>query len=235
MEENINRLLRILNRHSIKDVNRLYRDKEVGLEIESFTKHPDVRWSDDLKRRMIKAAKHKRISPGRIKYIEEQIRELNTYAQEEHIKKAAEDVYNMIENLQNLGVSNSEILLLRIEFSELKHLAYVQAYGKSNDKWYDNELGGFESLFSSAKYWDELDSRKFYSMAEQLEIIEIEDEEFPQIFVQLRELRVFQAIKKAMELPMIKEQLNLIIPNGKIEIGVHDDKFYIIRENEYAT
>ena len=57
MEDSINRLIGILNRYSIDDVNKLYRDKEVELDIESFTIHADVTWSDSLKKRMIQAAK----------------------------------------------------------------------------------------------------------------------------------------------------------------------------------
>ena len=58
----------------------------------------------------------------------------------------------------------------------MQHLAFIQAYGNYKDKWYENELGGFESLFTSAHYWDILGSRKFDSMSEQLEQIMIEDE-----------------------------------------------------------
>ena len=64
MEELINRMIGILNRYSIEDVNKLYRDKEVELEITSFSKHPEVKWSELLKKKMIQAAKRKRIAPG---------------------------------------------------------------------------------------------------------------------------------------------------------------------------
>lgn len=38
MEETIDRLLSILNKVSIAELNKMYRDKEVQLEIESFYK-----------------------------------------------------------------------------------------------------------------------------------------------------------------------------------------------------
>lgn len=235
MEESINRLLRILNRYPVKDVSKMFRDKEVELEIESFTKYPDVKYSDNLKKRLIQQAKRKRISPGRVKYLEGQINELNSYTLEEHIRVAIEDLSAMIENLQNKGLPNSEIILLHVEFSDLQHMAYVQAYGKYKEKWYENELGGFESLFTSAKYWDELDSRKFCSMSEQLEILIVEDQEYPYIFHQLRELRVFLGIKKAIEQPTIKAKLNKIAPNARIEIGIHDTGcFHVIHESSNA-
>lgn len=235
MKDSINRLLGILNRYSIDDVNKLYRDKEVALEIESFTKHPDVTWSDSLKKRMIQAAKRKRISAGRIKYLESQIEELNAYNQEEHVKLALEDIIRMLKNLENTELPNSDTFLLHIEFYEFKQEAYIQSYGNYKDKWFENELGGFESFFSSAQFWEELDSSQFSSISEQLEIIEVEGEEYPQIYLQLRVLRVFQAIKKAMEQTIIKEKLNTIIPKGKIEIGFHDSEFFTIYEREYAT
>jgi hypothetical protein len=229
MEELINRLIGILNRYSIEDVNNLYRDKEVELEITSFTKHPDVQWSDSLKKRMIQAAKRKRISAGRIKYLESQINELNSYIQEEHVKLALDDVLKMLKNLENAELANREIFLLHIEFDQFRPEAFAHAYGK-----YENELGSFESSFSSAIYWDELNSNRFISMSEQLEIIEIEEEEYPQILAQIRELRVFQAIRRAIEQPNIKEKINTVIPHGKIEIGFHGTEFHTIYESEYA-
>lgn len=235
MKERIDKLLEILNKYSTAEINKIYRDKEVELEIESFTKHPDVRWSESLKKKMIQAAKRKRISKGRIKYLEDQIKELNTYNSEKQIKMATEDLKLLIENISKKGLANSKVNLLHIEFSDFQHLAYVQAYGKYEKKWYENELGGFESLFNSAEYWDELDSSKFDSIYELLEIIEIEDEEYPSIFIELRVLRVFEAIRKAMQKPTIKIELSNCIPNADIEIGNHDDEFYIIRKSEYAT
>ncbi|MFZ1790184.1 MAG: hypothetical protein WAT92_17825 [Saprospiraceae bacterium] len=229
MEASINRLLGILNRYSVEDINRIYRDKEVELEIESFTKHPDVRWSDSLKKKMIQAAKRKRISAGRIKYLESQIDNLNSYIQEEHVKIALDDVIKMLKNLENAKLANSDPFLLHIEFDQFQPKAFVHAYGN-----YKNELGSFESSFFSAKYWVELNSSRFISMSEQLEIIEIEGEEYPQILAQIRELRVFQAIKKAMEQSSIKEKINTILPHGKIVIGFHDTKFYTIHESGHA-
>lgn len=229
MEDRINSLIEILNNYSIKEINKIYRDKEVELEIESFTKHPDVRWSESLKKRMIQSAKRKRISPGRMKYLDEQIKDLNSYNQDEHVKLASGDINCMIENLKNKGLANAEVYLLHIEFSDLQCLSYIESYGKYKEKWYENKLGGFESLFTSAEYWNESDSNKFNSMYEQLEIIEIEDEEYPSIFMQIRELRVFQAVKIAMQIPTIKKEINELMPNVKIEIGNHDDEFYMIR------
>lgn len=235
MKERIDRLLEILNKYSTAEINKIYCNKEVELEIESFTKHPDVGWSESLKKKMIQAAKRKRISKGRIKYLEDQIKELSSYNSEKQMELATEDLALLIENLSKRGLSNSEVKLLHIEFSDFQHLAYVQAYGKYEKKWYENEIGGFESLFNSAKYWDELDSSKFNSIYELLEIVEIEDEEYPSIFIELRVLRVFEAIKRAMQKPIIKMKLSNCIPNADIEIGNHDAEFYIIRKREYAT
>ncbi len=234
MKERIDRLLEILNKYSISEVNKIYRDKEVELEMEYFTKYPDVRWSESLKKKMIQAAKRKQISKGRKKYLEDQVKELCSYNIEEQIKLATEDLKLLIENLSKSGLTLYEVKLLRIEFSDLQHLAYVQAYAKYEKKWYENELGGFESLFNSAKYWDELDSSKFSSINELLEIIEIEDEEYPSIFIDLRTLRVFEAIERAMEKSTIKMKLSDCIPNADIEIGIHDDEFYTIRKSEYS-
>ncbi len=83
----------------------------------------------------------------------------------------------MLKNLENTELLNSDSFLLRIEFYEFKHEAYIQSYGNYKDKWFENELGGFESFFSSAQYWDELYSSQFSYMSEQLEIIEVEGEE----------------------------------------------------------
>ena len=232
MEETINRLITILNKYPVKELNKIYRDKEVELEIASFTKYPDVRWSENLKKRMIQAAKRKRISKGRIKYIEEQIDELNSYNIGGHINTAISDVKQMFEILDKTNIEKSEINLLHIEFSDAQHVAHIQAYGKYKVKWYEQELGAFESNFNSAKYWEELESRKFSSMSELLEIIDVDDEEYPQIYCQVRELRVFNVIKKAIEQPELKEKIKSKYPQLNIEIGMHDDEFFIIYENK---
>ena len=230
MEDTINRLLGILNKYSIKEVNTFYRDKEVELEKASFTKYPDVKWSDNMKKRMIQEAKRKRISTGRRKYIEEQIIELNDYNIKQHTQEAENDVIRMFENLNKTEIPVSDIVLLHIEFSDGQHLAQIQAYGKYKDKWYENELGGFESQFDSAKYWDELVSRKFYSMSEQLEIVEVENEEYPDIYHQIRELRVFNSLRNAFKQPKIIDICRNEMQQGKIEVGIHDDQFYTIYE-----
>jgi hypothetical protein len=231
MQNTINRLIEILNRYSIKEVNSIYREKEVELEIASFTKHPDVKFSESLKQRMIQSAKRKRISPRRIKYLEDQISELNSYNQEEHEKIAIEDLFNMLKVLDSAKLPKSEIVLLHIEFNEFNPEVYIHSYGNNKITWHENGLGGFVSYFSSARYLAELDSQMFISMSEQLEIIEIEDEEYPQMFTQIRELRVIQAIKIAMEQPNVKEKLSTTIPKGKIVIGFHGDELYTIHES----
>lgn len=235
MEETIIRLLDILNRYPISEVNRMYRDREVELEVESFTKYPDVRWSDHMKKKMLQDAKRKKISPGRIKYLESQITELNNYAQKTHVNNAGEDVITMISKWQSLGISSSEICLLHIEFSDWYPEANIQVYGNYKKEKYENEIAIFTCSFSSAKYWNELDSSKFSSMSEKLEILEIEEEEYPQIFVQIRELRVFQALKKAMNQATIKKQLHQILPNAKIEIGIHDNDYFVVYDGVSTT
>lgn len=232
MEATINRLLNILNRYSINEVNKMYRDKEVELEIASFSKSPDVRWSESLKKRMIQAAKRKRIAPGRIKYLEDQIEQLNGYDLKEHIEIASDDVIKLLANLAKAEINLEAVVLLHIEFADLYPIAYAQAYGEFEDKWHENELGGFESEFQSSNYWQELCTTKFSYMSEQLEIIEIEEEEYPQIYSQIRELRVFNAIRKAIEQPEIKSLIIQSIPNAKIEIGMHDVTFYTIHEKD---
>ena len=234
MEIRIKNLLKILNNYSIQELSKIYRDKEVELEIESFTKHPDVRWSESLKKRMIQAAKRKRIAPGRSKYLEEQIKKINNYKLKEHIQDANNDLILMVKNLQRNNFELKNIVLLHIEFSDFNNKAYVQAYGKYKNKWYENEFGGFETEFISSKYWNEVETSKFSNMSEQLEIIEIEGEEWPSIFIEIWELRVFNAIKKASEQLKINDLLNRIVPNARIEIGIHDCEFYTIHK-AYAT
>lgn len=228
MQQRINELLNILNSYSVEEINQLYRDKEVELEIESFTKHPDVRWSDSLKKKMIQAAKRKKIAPGRMQYLEDQIKQLNEYNLTDHILTATEDFKTLINNLKKTDVELNSVVLMHIEFSDFNPVAYVQLYGAYQNHWWENELGGFDSKFNSSKYWNEIDSNKFTRIREQLEIVNIHEEEYPSIFIELRELRVFNSLKKAINNIDIKEWIAQNIPNTKVEIGIHDDIFHMI-------
>lgn len=229
MEELINRMIGILNRYSIEDVNKLYRDKEVELEITSFSKHPEVKWSELLKKKMIQAAKRKRIAPGRIKYLKDQIGQLNNYSQEEHLEVAIEDIKRLINKLTKTDIQLNDIVLIHIEFSDFKTIANIELYGAYKTKWYENELGRFELKFDSSGYWKEINTTKFSGICEQLEIIEIDEEEYPLLFIKIRELRVFNILKEALMKKEIMEWIYLNISKAKIEIGIHDDEFHIIR------
>lgn len=231
MQQRITNLLGILNKSSVEDINKIYKDKEVELEKESFTKHPDVRWSESLKKKIIQTAKRKRIAPGRIKYLEEQIDQLNNYKQDEHLEVAIEDAKRLINKLAKSNIQLNNIVLIHIEFSDGQPNAYIQFYGSYKAKWYENELGGFELKFNSANYWKENESTKFRRIYEQLEIIEIDEEEYPSLFIQIRELRVFNIIKKAIMHKEIIGWINLNISKAKFEIGIHDDEFHTIKEN----
>lgn len=228
MNKRIKYLLQLLNKYSIDDINKLYRDKEVELEIASFTKYPDVKWSEPLKKKMIQQAKRKKISPGRQKYITNLITLLNDYPFNQHLKTSQNDLTQLFANLEKSKIDKKSIRIMHIEFSDMHKVATVELYGDFDTHWYENRLGEFSSNFDSADYWKETETDKFYTISELLQDIEIEEEEYLGIFTEIYELRVFNAINSAMNsLPFLKKLKNEFT-DIKIEIGHHDDDFHTI-------
>lgn len=184
---------------------------------------------------MIQAAKRKRIAPGRMKYLENKVEEFNLYNVADHVNTAVTDWNIFLDNLEKSSIPIEEIVLIHIELSSFTLDGTVQAYGTYEQHKYENELGLFESIFQSTDYWKDGETRRFWNMSEQLEILEIEDEEYPQIFRQIMELRVFNALRIAIQNPDIVRRLEHINGHMKIEIGIHDDTFYTIRNGNFTS
>ncbi len=228
LEDRIEYLVALLNKYTVEDVNQLYREKEVQFELEYFEKYPHVKWASPLKKRMIQEAKRKKISDGRKKYLAQLIEQINSYDKKNHLEMAIKDMDEMLRNLDKAKIDKTKIRLLYIEFSMYADEARIQAYGEYQTDWFDNELGAICSKFNSTHYWKELDSNKFATISELLEIINVEEEEYPGIFCEIWEKRVFQILKDACNVDKIKKKLVDDLPKTKIQVGMHDDDFFEI-------
>lgn len=231
MKKRIETLLNILNKYSVAEINKIYRDKEVQLEIESFTKHPDVRWSEKLQKKMIQQAKRKKISQGRQDFLTELLKEIKDYSQDENTQIAIGDLQLMFSNLEKLNIEKDEIKLILIEFSYEDDEAYIGLFGKYENEWFENELSDFSSKFQLTKTWKTLESNKFSTISELLEIIEFDEEEYPQIFLQVCNLRAYESLRLALLSDSIAIKLKNEFKNLKIQVGHHDEDFHTIYNN----
>ena len=48
-----------LNKYDVEDLNQRYKEAELNMVISNFTKYPEVRYSENMKKRMINEAKRK--------------------------------------------------------------------------------------------------------------------------------------------------------------------------------
>ena len=88
IQDKIDDLLLLLDKYSIDKLNDLYREMEVKLEIESFSKNPNVRWSESLKKKMIQQAKRKRITPSKQKCLKELLTQTKDFENQSFLKIA---------------------------------------------------------------------------------------------------------------------------------------------------
>lgn len=231
MIERLRFLEYLINKYSIEEINTIYRNKEVALEIESFNKDPDVNWSEPLKQKMIQQAKRKKISDGRKKYLAQLIENVNNYDTSDLQQRATADLILLFENLNKLNIQLENINIILIEFDDNFEDARVYIYGGTSEQRHKYKLGMFTSKFSSTSYWKEFQTNKFSDLSELLEIIEIEEEEYPAIIPQIWELRVFNCMSLALKLPIISDNFSAMHKNIQIKVGRHDERSYIIKQS----
>lgn len=229
MEARISDLLKLANRYSVEELDIMYREREIELEKASFTKDIDVKWSEALKKKMLQQAKRKKISKGRKEYIFQLIEALNSFNYEDYLSIAISDAEKIIQKAAKLNFHPADLKLMHIEFPVYSQAISVNLYGLFQENYWENELGTFKHKVLSSKFWNFLESNKFARVSELLEIIDIGDSEYPLIFVEICELRVFELMKYAFNSDKLKA---LIEKNGfkhmNIEIGMHGANFFTI-------
>lgn len=231
MKTRIDKLLKILNQYSVEEINLLYKKQELEAESGAFTNHPDVKWSESLKKKILEEAKGIEIPDSAKQYLTDLIQRLNDYDESEHLETARADVRIMFAALKDSGVDQNAIRLIHIEFSDYDSTAGINLYGDFKERPFENELGLISSVFDSSEYWQELDSSEFDEIHELLEVVEIDEEEYPQFFVDIWQLRVFNIIQTALQEREILETLQNDFRNLKIEVGMHDHDFHTIFES----
>jgi len=223
----IDTLLTLLKKYSIEELNDLYRAKEVELEINSFSQKKTVKWSDKLKKKMIQQAKKKRIFPSKQKYLKGLLKEIEEFDYQVYIEEAISDAISIIEKTKIHRVNQSKLKLLLIEFFTYDKKVKVSGY----DSHYSatNSIFQFSEKINATKFWKFIESNKFSNIAETLEIIDIDNEEYPQIFIEIYELRVFELMKQAFNSKQIKTKLKTEdLQKLNIKIGMHDCEHYLI-------
>lgn len=230
MLSRINQLLELLNKHTIGELNLLYRDKEVELEHEALIRRPDV-WAEPMKKKIIQQAKRKKILEGQKKYLASILEQINGFSYKSYLKAAIEDLERLFNEIVGYGFYLPGLALMHIEFQDYNQNAIIGLYGPYAEKWWENELGSFSFNLNATVFWNFLGSRKFSSLSELLEIVDIDKEEYSQVIVEICELRVFELMRLAF-ITIGEEPKNIInkIEKLRIEIGMHDCNFYTIYE-----
>ena len=92
----------------------------------------------------------------------------------------------------------------------------------------------YKCKINATKFWNFLSSKKFSALSELLEIVpiaEIENREYPWIFYEIYELRVFELMRQAFNSKEVQTKLKVEhFKELKIDIGMHDCDFYTIYE-----
>ncbi|MEZ4920353.1 MAG: hypothetical protein R2792_14720 [Saprospiraceae bacterium] len=229
METRLNFLVGLINKYPVESISKLYRDTEVNAVVDYFTKYPNVKWSEALKKKELQKAQRLRISPGRMLYLQELIENINAFEFEAHIEPVKLDINRLLAAIYASGVETNAIRRILIGFSTYTQRGYIHLYGDYTKEWWENKLADFALNFESVKIWKFLESNKFYTLSELLEVVEVEGEEYPQLFVEIWELRVFQLFKLAFNEPEIRNKLfDQRFKNLKIEVGIRGNNFNLV-------
>lgn len=232
LKKRIQKLSKIVSSHSIKAINKLYKEEEVNYVMNHLKKYPHVKYSEQMLKRTIREAKAKRISPGRCKYVQFLIDKNNEFDFEKYRSLINTQVDQFIETLNEQIKEPNLVSLIHIEHDYEADDNYCHVYGEKHKTNQDNELAFFDTKFDFKALWGFNQDKKYNDVCEELETIEIDDETYIFCFEELFKLRSYQLVEMALNregIPaFIKNECK--IHNACIEIGEHDCEFYKVFE-----
>ena len=226
LETRIKKLTTILNKYEVEDLNQKYKEAELNMVISNFTKYPEVRYSENMKKRMINEAKRKKISKSKMDYIQFLIDKNNHFDYKKYQTEIYSQVSQFFDDLEKKEFKDFHTKGIFLEHDFDPKIIYCQIYSNSNFSVSDTEVKRFKTNFDLSEVWGFLENHRFDSFVEALEIIDLEDEEYPQIFIELFKLHSYKLLKKSFQTKKIKDRIGL--KNLKIVVGEHDNWSYEI-------
>lgn len=229
-EDRISYLGQLINKNTVEEINAIYKAAEVEKMTNYFTKHPDVKYSEEMKKRMIREAKSKKISKSRMDFIQSLIDLNNDYEKEKTSIDLKEEVLFFLDSLANQNVSLESIGCIYFEHDYDPKKIHCHLYTGQEETSPNSELCRFVTNFDFSPIWGFLNKYRFESLSESLEIIEVEGQEYPLIFEELFKLRAYSFLKQAFHSDEVKGLLSSKFQsmNCSIKVGEHDHWSYEI-------
>ncbi|PHN02570.1 hypothetical protein [Flavilitoribacter nigricans] len=226
LEERIEYLKGIVSKYTVDEIEKLYREEEVQNLKDHLAKHPDVKYSDSMMKKMIRQAKSKRISPGRKNYLERLIQNTSKFNYALHIEKSQKKVDEFITTLKNKIEGENRARLIHIEHDYSPTDFTCVVYGESDGSKYSNELLRFNIDFDFSSIWGFIDDNKYQDLCELLYFIEFDEENYMYSFEELAKLRSYKLMQIAFNEHRMEKELGL--KNLLIEFGEHDNWIFEI-------
>jgi phosphatidate phosphatase PAH1 len=226
LEERISLIKDKLNKFSSNEIDTIYRQMELKIQMAYFEEYPDVRYSDKLKKRMIQQAKRKRISKGRLELIETLKSRVNSFFEEDNSLNFKIELLKIAQRIYTECSNKNEINTILIEHD---HSSTEQFVGVYKDKEMLQEISNFNSKLNFEPIWGFATKSKFSSFCESLGDILIEDEEYPLLFDEIFKLYSYKSVQNVVESRDVKTALKEKINSDfSIRIGEHDNWDYQI-------
>ena len=217
----------ILNRNDSKSINTLFREIEMNHTIKSFTEYPDVKYSANMQKRMIQEAKRKNISKGRRELIDSMVNSINDFSVNEYLIEFEDIILQSLSILSNIKDEGHEFHLIHIEFDSNPN---EQEWSIFSEKDQSNQIRNFTSNFKFDKIFGFTLTYKFESFCDSLQDIELNEEEYPQLFSEIFRLMAFKSVRAAFNSKRVANSIKekFQTPHFKVEIAEHDCTSYEI-------
>ena len=230
LEKRIAKLSQLLSSCDAEEINKRYKESELENLSAYFSKYPEVRYSQEMKKRMARDIKRKKLSNARICYLQELIDSNSTFSDLQYKDEYEDQVNQFLNQLEAQNLTHEDIGTVLIEHSFEPNETYCQIYKHQAAGILSHELGRFITAIDFSSIWGFLNKHRFESLAEILEGVTIEDEEYPQIINEVFKLRSYKVIKNAIQDDKIRLRIQSVtgLHNIAIMIGEHDNWHYEI-------
>lgn len=230
IENRIKFLSNLLNKYDINYINTKYKEIELGYAQENLNNIPH---SEQMRKRVIAEAKRKSISKNRREYIQSLIDKNNNYQESLYSEEIEQQISNFFKINATKFKELTEIGCIYFEHNYSPKSIDALIFGNQAQGKYKNELLNLETAIDFSSIWGFIEERKFENMAESLEIIDIENQDYPSVFEELFKLRSYKLVMDIINSDSISKLIsNLFITKDfYIEIGEHDNWHYEIFRN----
>ena len=161
-----------------------------------------------------------------IKKLQDQNRKFEFFTYQDYYLR---QTLNLLKDIKH-KVEEQKISHIYLTHSFSSNELMVSIYGDKGKSKYDDQLYCYSSEFDFSSVWGFLDSPEFDEFAESLELVDVEDEEYPQIYDKLYKFRSYKLVKKALNNSNCQKLLNEIKKgeNISVAIGEHDNWTFTI-------